>query len=110
LITTLSTNGFLIEPVFYWPEERTEIHESAIEPGFLAKLPRLAANPSATAHVAHLRTRIVEIFSRFGSAHFQVGRTYPLLPTRSSEMASLLKEAKRALDPDRIMNPGALGL
>jgi FAD/FMN-containing dehydrogenase len=110
LITTLSTNGFLIEPVFYWPEARTEIHETTMEASFLAKLPRHDDNPAATAHVAQLRKRIVEIFESFGAAHFQVGRAYPLLASRTPQTGDLLRSIKAALDPQQIMNPGALGL
>jgi hypothetical protein len=38
MLTTLSTNGFLIEPVFFWPEERQALHEATVEPQVLARL------------------------------------------------------------------------
>jgi D-lactate dehydrogenase (cytochrome) len=110
LVTTLSTNAFLIEPVFYWPEARAPLHEATIEPAFLAKLPRLADNQAATAHVAMLRAAIVELFTSFGATHFQVGRAYPLHQTRTPEAARLLAHLKNALDPKHLMNPGVLGL
>lgn len=110
LTTTLSTNAFLIEPVFYWPEARFMLHESTMEPSFLAKLPVHSDNPSATAHVSAMRAAIVDIFTQFGATHFQVGRAYPLTASRTPEARALLQAVKGALDPDHIMNPGALGL
>ncbi len=110
LITTLSTNGFLIEPVFYWPEERFALHDATVEPEFLAKLPRHQANPAATAHVAMLREGVVNIFTRYGAAHFQVGRAYPLAATRTPDGLALLQRLKAALDPNGTLNPGVLGL
>lgn len=108
LITTMSTNGFLIEPVFFWPEERYEIHDATLEPGFLSKLPRHEANPDASALVAAARKGVVDVFTRFGAAHFQVGRTYPLGATRTPESRALLQAIKAALDPHNRINPGAL--
>ncbi|MBI1188626.1 MAG: FAD-binding protein [Alphaproteobacteria bacterium] len=110
LITTLSTNGFLIEPVFYWPEERFALHDETVEPHVLKKFERFAPNEAATALVREARAAVVDVFTRFGAAHFQIGRTYPFAHTRPPETLALLTALKRALDPHNIMNPGALGL
>jgi FAD/FMN-containing dehydrogenase len=108
LTTTMSTNGFLIEPVFFWPEDRFEIHDATVEPGYLAKMPRHASNPGATASVIKARQGVVDVFARFGAAHFQVGRSYPLAQSRTPEARAMLTAVKRALDPNNIKNPGAL--
>jgi FAD/FMN-containing dehydrogenase len=110
LTTTLSTNGLLIEPVFYWPEERLAVHEHLLDPAHLAKLPRHGANPAATALVADLRRAVVAVFRRHGAAHFQVGRCYPLADAIAPEALALLAAVKRHLDPHSRLNPGALGL
>jgi hypothetical protein len=110
MLTTLSTNGFLIEPVFFWPEARREIHEATVEPGMLAKLKRHPENPEATALVAEARKAIIAVFQRFGAAHFQVGRTYPWLESRDATSASLARAVKSALDPEGRISPGGLGL
>ena len=39
LLSTVGTNAFVIEPVFFWPDELTEIHEDAVEDRHLARLP-----------------------------------------------------------------------
>jgi FAD/FMN-containing dehydrogenase len=110
LITTLSTTGFLIEPVFLWPDDLFELHEISVEAGYLKSLKRKPSNPAATELVAEARKGVVDIFVRHGAAHFQVGRTYPLSQTRSAPALALLKALKAHLDPHSLINPGALGL
>jgi glycolate oxidase len=45
-----------------------------------------------------------------GGMHFQIGRTYPLQDGVDPRAWSLLKAIKADLDPQGLMNPGALGL
>jgi len=110
LLTTLSTNGFLIEPVFIWPEEIWPIHEITVEKSTLKRITRFDTNPEATACVERARQGILDIFSAYGAAHFQIGRTYPYAETRSPTFKALLSSIKSALDPDNRINPGSLGL
>lgn len=109
LITNLGATAFLVEPVFLWPEALDEIHKQTVEPDHLAKLPGFAPNPEATAVVAKARKAIVDIFSRFKAAHFQIGRTYPYKDRRRPETWALLEQIKHAVDPNGVINPGALG-
>ena len=110
MLTSLSTNAFLIEPVFFWPEARLPIHDHTVEPSMLAKLKTHAPNPEATALVAEARKAAIDVFQRFGAAHFQIGRTYPWLASRDPASQALVQAIKAALDPERRMNPGGLGL
>ncbi|MEM0986584.1 MAG: FAD-binding oxidoreductase [Pseudomonadota bacterium] len=110
LITTLGTTGYLIEPVFIWPEELFEIHEDAVEDNVLAKYPRYKPNPDATAAVERARAMVLDVFSSYGAAHFQIGRTYPYKEGRDPDAFALLERVKAALDERGIVNPGALGL
>lgn len=110
LFTTLSTNGFLIEPVFYWPEEIFAIHEDTIEPNVLKQVKRFDKNPASTAVVEKGRQNILDIFTKYGAAHFQIGRTYPYAENMSPETKAVLEMIKSGLDPDRLINSGALGL
>jgi D-lactate dehydrogenase (cytochrome) len=109
LFTTVSTNAVTIEPVFYWPDARRPIHESAVEPAHLAKLPKLAANPAAKAVVTLARRRVVEVCERFGCGHFQIGRSYPYRESRDAASVALLDAIKHAVDPASRMNPAGLG-
>lgn len=110
LVTGVGNYGFLIEPVFYWPDERYAIHDATIEPGFLKRLPIHQANERAADVVKEARKRVLAAFARSGAAHFQIGRTYPYPTTRRPEQLALLKGLKSALDPKGLMNPGVLGL
>ncbi len=110
LYTSLSTNALIIEPVFYWPEERYTVHESLMEKTHLARLPTLAPNPAATAVVVEARNRVIEIFARHGCGFFQIGRTYPYRASRDAASIALLEGLKSLLDPAQTLNPGVLGL
>jgi FAD/FMN-containing dehydrogenase len=110
LYTSLSTNALIIEPVFYWPEERFSIHESLMEKQHLARLPCLAANPEATAVVTQTRSRVIDVFARHGCGFFQIGRSYPYRESRDPASMALLEGLKTLLDPEEKLNPGVLGL
>lgn len=110
LLTTLSTNGFLIEPVFIWPEEIWPIHEQTVEPSVLKRVKRFDRNPDATAFVETARQGILDIFAKYGAAHFQIGRTYRYQENSQAPSWELLDGIKSLLDPNRTINSGALGL
>jgi len=110
LTATLSTNGYLVEPVFIWPEEIHPIHEITVEPSVLKRIQRFDANPEATACVTRARQGILDIFSQYGAVHFQIGRTYPYRENRDPAAWDMLEKIKTVLDPDRVINAGALGL
>jgi len=110
LLTTLSTNGFIIEPVFIWPEELFAIHEQSVEASVLKRIERFERNPEATAFVTELRRGIINIFSKYGAAHLQIGRTYPYRENREGPAWDLLENIKQLIDPNRTVNAGALGL
>jgi D-lactate dehydrogenase (cytochrome) len=110
LVTTVSTTGFLIEPVFFWPGARFGLHETTVEPHYLKKLPKLPHDEAASALVATLREKILDIFQAHGATHFQIGRTYRYAQTRDPIALGFLKAIKSYVDPTGTMNPGALGL
>lgn len=110
LFTTISTNGFIIEPVFYWPEEIYAIHEQTIDPSVLKQIKRYEKNAAATAVVQKARQSVIDIFTKYGAAHFQIGRTYPYAENMSPETKAVLNMIKSGLDPEGILNSGALGL
>jgi D-lactate dehydrogenase (cytochrome) len=110
LITSLGTTGYLIEPVFIWPEEIYAIHEAAVEPDVARRMPRHPTNPAATAVVEKARRVVLDVFTRRGAAHFQIGRTYPYKEGRRPETWALLEAIKKVVDDKGVINPGALGL
>ena len=109
LIAATGRSSCLIEPVFYWPGEQNPLHAHAIEPDHLARLPRLADSPEATALVEKLKAEVIAIFQSLGAIHLQIARTYPLRERHDPAGWAILKALKRQVDPRGLMNPGALG-
>ena len=110
LFTHLETNAITIEPVFYWPDERFAVHAQAVEPAHLARLPTPKANAEAADLVKLARADVLAIFTRFGCAHFQIGRTYPYRKSLDVAAWGLVENLKSHLDPAGALNPGVLGL
>jgi len=106
----ISTNAILFEPMFYWPGARLPYHERMISPAYLAKLPNLPANPAADAAMRALREDLAKFWAEQGAAHLQIGKTYRYAQTRAPAFLTLLNQIKAAVDPNHLVNPGALGL
>jgi FAD/FMN-containing dehydrogenase len=53
---------------------------------------------------------VIMLMHAHGGAHLQIGKVYPLLDGRNTASVALLRAIKAALDPQGILNPGALGL
>jgi FAD/FMN-containing dehydrogenase len=109
LFTGMATNALIIEPVFFWPTGWRPIHEHAMEASHVARLAQRADNREATEAVTFLRKGVIAIFSRYGTGHFQIGRSYPYRESRDPAFGALLDTLKAHLDPDGLFNPGALG-
>lgn len=109
LFTSLSTNALIVEPVFYWPNGYRPVHASMMETSHLAGLPKLDANPEATAVVTRARRGVADIAARFGAGHFQIGRAYGYRDSRDTASLALLDEIKALVDPHGQLNPGGLG-
>ncbi len=107
---TINTHAFLYEPVFYWEDDRTPFHKRFLPPEYLAVLPEYPANPEGRALVRELRQKINEVFASVGAVHMQVGKSYPYMTGRDPEAARLLRDLKKSVDPQNLMNPGALQL
>jgi FAD/FMN-containing dehydrogenase len=110
MFLTVGRTGFLIEPVFYFPDSWGELHRRSVESAHLARLSEAAENAEARALVDRLRQGIIDIFGEVGGVHFQIGRTYPLKDRSDPAAWQVLQSVKQAVDPEGRMNPGALGL
>lgn len=109
LFATIATNGFVLEPVFFWPDEIDAIHEASVEPEHLARLQRFPANPEARAAVMAIRSEMLELFSDLGASHLQIGKAYRYREGLSPVAWQLVSALKRAVDPEGRVNPGSLG-
>jgi FAD/FMN-containing dehydrogenase len=110
LLSTVANNGFVIEPVFYWPGPRPSYYDRVLEPSYIAKLKTFERNPETDALVATLRTKFIELMGGCGAVHLQIGKTYPYRAHRDASTWQLLEAIKSAVDPQRLMNPKCLGL
>ena len=110
LTTTVSSNCFFVEPLFFWPDSLNELHRATVGAPALAKQRGFAANPTARALVAELRSQIAGLYSNLGVSHLQLGKEYPYFNKLESTAANTIAGIKRLLDPGCRINPGALGL
>jgi FAD/FMN-containing dehydrogenase len=110
MLMFFSTNAFIYEPTFLWEDARSIYHRRVYPAALLPNVPEHPANPQGRALVGELKSRIQELCSRNGASHLQVGKDYPYLASRKPETRALVEGLKHLLDPDRLLNPGALGL
>ncbi len=110
LLATVSTNCFVIEPVFFWPEAWMEIHRRSVDAEHLKRLKGFAANPQASAAVAQVRGELLELLKQAGAVHLQIGKSYLYREGLQAEAYGLVQAIKQKVDPSNRINPGALGL
>ncbi|ARN73351.1 FAD-binding oxidoreductase [Oceanicoccus sagamiensis] len=110
LFTTVSTNCFFMEPLWFWPDELNELHRETVEGNVLAKQKGFGANLEARHAVESMRKELVAAFSEMGASHLQVGKEYIYRDGLKPEAFELIKAIKAVVDPTRRINPGCLGL
>ena len=110
LICTVGNTTFLVEPVFYWPDELNEVHRRNVEPDVFAGFTQVPANPEARNEVERLHNEVRNIFLRRGAVHFQIGKYYPYKESRHAAAWEMLGRIKELLDDNGVINPGQLGL
>ena len=110
MLMFFSTNAFIYEPTFLWEDEQSIYHQRVYPAALLPKVPVHPPNPAGRALVEELKHRIQELCTRNGASHLQIGKDYPYLATRKPATRALVVALKKLLDPDGLLNPGALGL
>jgi FAD/FMN-containing dehydrogenase len=110
MFETVNASGFLYEIAIYWPGVQTDYHRAVIPHDYLRSLPVYADNSEVSAFIETLKSDIIALFGAFGAIHFQLGKMYPYATELAPETLALVRAVKTQLDPDGLMNPGALGL
>jgi len=107
-LTSVIRDRILIEPQFFWPDSLSAFLIANAQPKQVAAYKAEPPREEARALVHVLRRALTDLFDGLGAAHIQLGKYY-----RPSEAGGLMERRSRlkaALDPDGLMNPGALGL
>ncbi|MEM8814650.1 MAG: FAD-binding oxidoreductase [Pseudomonadota bacterium] len=110
LFAAVSTNGFVLEPVFFTPDSLNEIHRQYVEDHVLKKLPGFERNDEAAEVTARVRQALIDLYEEEGGIHMQIGKSYPYKQGLNADSIELVERIKAAVDPARRVNPGALGL
>ena len=109
LLAVVSTSVFVLEPVFFWPDEMKALHLDSIEPAHRKKLKGFPENLEARAAVTTIRKELAAAYSELGASHLQLGKSYLYQQGLRPESLTLVTALKNTLDPKGIMNPGVLG-
>jgi FAD/FMN-containing dehydrogenase len=109
LLMILSNFSFSYEPVFNWKDTWLPMHRTspATKRNGIAEP---VANIEARQLVEKVREELIELFNDMGAASNQIGKTYPYINALHPESAELIKDIKKSLDPNNLINPGVLGL
>lgn len=99
-------NAMCIEPLLYWSDPDFFRHNRVEEISEVAD----PDPPEATRFAFSLREELKAVMKANGAVHVQIGKAYDYLPSREPRVAALLRDIKRSLDPDTLVNPGSLGL
>ncbi|MBT4739456.1 MAG: FAD-binding oxidoreductase, partial [Rhodospirillaceae bacterium] len=110
LLVTVGNYGFLIEPVWFWPDARLKMYETAIRPEHLDKLQTYDADEEGRAIVKNMRDELALLFAEMGAVSMQLGKMYRYDTSRKPAAWEMLKKIKSVVDPNGLMNPGALKL
>jgi glycolate oxidase len=110
MFSTVGSTGLLYEIALYWPDATTSFHAAMTPPGHLETVKAYPPNAEAAALVARIKRDLIALYGEHNPAHFQIGRAYPYMQRLQPQALSLLNAIKGTLDPQHLMNPGALGL
>ncbi len=107
---TCGPSAFLYEPVIYWRDAWPMLHRHTMPPTVLATWREPPPDPAAREVVERARVELIELMYAHGAAHLQIGRAYPFARERDEAALALLRSVKRQVDPQGVLNPGALGI
>ena len=99
-----------IEPQLYWPDALSPYTRAMAQPEQVRRFGDTAPNEAGRALAYRLRGRLIAALDAAGAGHFQIGRTYAAHPGVPQSARDAWPALKQRFDPDRIMNPGVLGL
>ena len=108
MFSFIESNAFLYEPTFLWKDQQSIYHKK-VYPKDLKEIPVHQDNPDGLKLVHEIKDRIEDMCLANGAIHFQIGKDYPYLKSRTKETRALLCSIKKQFDPKNLINPGSLG-
>jgi len=108
LLLPVGCHSMVIEPVFFWPDRLNDLHRASVDAAILKRIPNRPDHPQSAALVETLRHDMKQCFRAHKALHMQIGRSYGFADTLSPIPSQLLGSVKGHLDPQAMMNPGAL--
>ena len=110
MFTTIATNAFLYEPVFYWEDSRAAFIDRHTDPDIIKKMIDFEPNEEGRKVVSEMKRAIIDCIFECGGTHMQIGKVYPYTRERNAGALDIVRTLKAHVDPKGLMNPGALGL
>lgn len=86
------------------------MYDTVIRPEHLEKLPTYAADDESRAIVKAMRDDLTQVFADMGAVSMQLGKLHRYDKSRKPEAWTMLRKVKAVVDPNGLMNPGALKL
>jgi hypothetical protein len=108
-IAGMEQGVFVIEPMFYWPDELGPLHRRYLPAEKFARLNRGRSNHEGRSIVIDLREQLRKIFFELGAIHGQIGKYYDFANAVAPDVYDVLTQLKNTLDPGCRLNPGNLG-
>ena len=109
-LVSLIGRRITVEPQLYWRDSLSRYLRSKVTPEQAQRFGDAPDNAAGRALAYQLRENLIAVMDKAGAGHFQIGRTYAAQPNVPKEVLDLWRRLKRRFDPDRIMNPGVLGV
>ena len=109
IVFAVGSNMVCIEPLIFVTDPRYKLHDRIEERSDVDKLAAFGPPPENARVALDLRRELIALFESIGTAHVQIGKAYPYRATRSEASLRLLDAIKASVDPQGLMNPGALG-
>lgn len=99
-----------IEPQLYWADALSAYARAMAQPDQVRQFGATPANAAARELATRLREQLIATMDAAHAGHFQIGRTYAARPGVPDAARAAWPALKQKHDPDRIMNPGVLGI
>lgn len=101
--------SILVEPMIYWPDSLRPVHVGALKPDVVRRFADQPQNPRTRALAREVRRGLLDVLLQEGAMMAQLGRYYPYEALAGEPARSLARAIKDVVDPDCVLNPGALG-